>query len=108
MAIRYEWDVEEVSAAETERYEEGDVVDHNRQGSYADCVSFAAVPPPEGSKYVIVLVRDVVDKHTSLVDRAWAYMAEGKLPQHFEDAYGSCVSKVPTRFVREVAKVQAR
>lgn len=52
----------------------------------------------EGMTSRIVLVRDD-DK-----GRSWAYLEDGELPSHFEDAYGVKVAKVPGRFHEEVSK----
>lgn len=33
-------------------------------------------------------------------EREWAYLRDGKLPEHFENAFGNEGSKVPARFIR--------
>jgi len=98
MAVRYEWDVEETAAADTDDHEEGECFDHRFCESYKEVLAVAATTPPEGTAWRPVLVRD------DDAGRSWAYMENGKLPSHFEDAYGTPVAKVPKRFVDEVAR----
>lgn len=92
MRVFYEWDVESVDT------ETGDVTDHNHFDSYAEAVEFADGEPDDGEEYKVVLVRD--DDN----GRSWAYVEDGKLPGHFEDAYCRNVAKVPQKFVREVER----
>lgn len=88
----YEWDVETVEN------EYGDVVDHDQQPSYKSCIDTVNRFPCEvGHHYDIVLVRDVFASD-DLVDRSWAYMVNGKLPERFENG-----TQVPKRFHMEVA-----
>ena len=92
MTVYYEWDVEEVD-------QHGDIQDHNHSETYAEAKKFYAMPPGNpGMTSRIVLVRDD-DKC-----RAWAYMENGTLPEHFEDANGVEVAKVPKRFHDEVSR----
>jgi hypothetical protein len=100
MTVVYEWDVEEVTAVESDEHEEGEVLEHFHQTCYADALAFSRTQPAEGCKYELVLVRD--DDN----GRSWAYCNEdGTLPSHFEDAYNNETAKVPKRFVVEVARV---
>lgn len=96
--IVYEWDVEEVSALATDDYEKGEVIEHWHQSSFLDALKFSRTTPPEGSEYVIVLVRD--DDN----GRAWAYLEDGKLPDYALDAADNKCGKIPVRFHKEVAK----
>ena len=98
MTVVYEWDVETLAATDTVDHEKDEVIDHNHQASYSDALREAAMPAPEGFRFGIVLVRDDDD------GRAWAYVENGALPQHFADANGAEIHRVPVRFVREVTK----
>lgn len=89
MAISYEWDVETIGS-------HGDIIEHFFQDSYADCVEFAS---DAEEKTAIVLVRDVHESDGALVDRQWAYVESGKIPDEFSGG-----AKVPKRFRREVEK----
>jgi hypothetical protein len=91
MTVYYEWDVEEVDEHE-------DIQNHNHTDSFAKAKAINEIPCEEGMTSRIVLVRDD-DK-----GRSWAYLEDGELPSHFEDAYGVKVAKVPERFHEEVSK----
>lgn len=91
MTVYYEWDVEEVDVNE-------DIQHHNHTASYVEAKRIAETPDEIGMTSRIVLVRDD-DK-----GRAWAYMEDGKLPEHFEDAHGVEIAKVPKRFNAEVER----
>lgn len=97
MAVRYEWDVEVQTAAASDDYEEGEVIDHLFCKSFIGAMTTAAIDAGEDLKHVIVLVRDDDNQ------RSWAYLEDGKLPTHFEDAYQNQHGKVPQRFHAEVA-----
>lgn len=98
MTVRYEWDVEECAAKDSEDYEEGEIMEHWFQESYAGVVKQLTEAPAEGFRWDSVLVCDDGES------RSWAYMVDGKLPTHFEDAYQHPTRKVPQRFHDEVAK----
>lgn len=102
MTVHYEWDVEEVTAAESESFEAGEVIDHYHQTSYADCIAFIRSPVKSFAaldvEYHICVVRD--DDN----GRSWAYFHDGMLPDNFEDAYQVPVAKVPKRFHDEVSR----
>lgn len=104
MTVCYEWDVEEVTAAESESFEAGECIDHYHQTSYEDCLAFMRSPVKSFAdldvEYCICIVRDDDE------GRAWAYLENGKLPDNFEDAYQVPVAKVPKRFHEEVAKAR--
>jgi hypothetical protein len=97
MTIYYEWDVELIITADTADNEAGEVLDHFFCGSYELALTYTDSKIVEGFSYRIVLVRD--DDY-----RSWAYVAAGKLPTHFEDAYGNVCTKVPQRFINEFSK----
>jgi len=91
----YEWDVETVD-------EHGDIEDHNHSDEInRHCVDAAI---DETGRTRLVLVRDEFNKDDELIDRQWAYVVDGTLPEYFEDAYQRPMSKVPQRYHRELAE----
>lgn len=91
MTVYYEWDVEETEVVDGEV----EVVEHWFQTSYKASYIFKGDCP----EMSIVLVRD--DNN----GRSWAYIqANGELPEHFCNAWGVEVHKVPNRFHEEVRK----
>lgn len=98
MTVRYEWDVETVADGDSAENEDGEILDHNHCESYAEARRIADMEPEDGTRHVIVLVRDDDE------GRSWAYLDEdGKLPEYFEDAYNQPVRKVAKKFHEEVA-----
>ena len=88
----YEWDVEVCTDDEFE-----DIEDHLFQRDYAGCLKeLQQGATYDGTKKRIVLVRD--DEK----GRSWAYLEDGKLPEHFLDAYSNETAKVPKQFRDEV------
>lgn len=99
-SVGYEWDVEIVADGGSADHEDGEVLEHDHCGSYAEAKRKASEAPPEGCRFVIVLVRDDDNR------RAWAYVEGGKLPETFTDGLGHEYRTVPKRFVDEVAKAE--
>lgn len=99
--VIYEWDVEIVSAVDTPRLEEGEVIEHLHQTCYSDALALSRNEPDTGTRYVIVLVRD------DDIGRSWAYVDSDGLPSHFSDAEGHNVHKVPQRFFKEILSCNA-
>lgn len=100
--IRYEWDCEQVDR------ESEDVIDHEFGDTLEEVRGHAlrAERCNPGFRYDIVLCR--YDENDRYTDISWAYMREdGTLPDHFADAGGREVAKVPKRFHKEVGKVKA-
>ena len=97
-SVGYEWDIEIIADGGSEEHEDGEVLEHDHCGTYAEAKRKAAETPPEGCRYVIVLVRDDQNR------RAWAYLEGGKLPDTFTDGLGHEYRQVPKRFIDEVAK----
>jgi len=102
MPIRYEWDIETVSADEHE-----DVLDHDHRDKLADFGMEALIhainqdPEPGDNFTRLVLVRDRLDDG-GVVCRSWAYLTDdGEMPEQFLDAYQRPVAKVPKRYVEE-------
>lgn len=99
MSVEYEWDCETVAVGDSDKYEDGECIDHAHGASYAEVLAWSMRSPASlGERYAIVLVMDDDD------GRAWAYMKDGQLPDSFVDAYGHEVRKVPKRFHAEVAR----
>lgn len=92
----YEWDIE--------TWNDEEVVDHDHRDRLSEFGMEALILAINGDivngagDYTkLVLVRDS-DKD----GRAWAYLTEdGKMPEHFLDAYERPVCKVPKRFIEE-------
>lgn len=93
MTITYEWDCETVTDDEFE-----DVEDHYHSAKLADVLAYSKASPPTDCTHRVVLVRDDDDR------RSWAYLEDGVLPSHFDDADGRRWGKVPARFHAEVVK----
>lgn len=101
MAVVYEWDVESVSAVDSEQYELGEVIDHHHTETFAEARAQAATPPEQGQRHEIVLVRD------DDAGRSWAYLEPDEImPDHFHDAEGRAVARVPMRFVAEIERAR--
>jgi hypothetical protein len=97
-SVAYEWDVETRADGDTDKQEDGEVIDHDFCESFAEAKKKAAETPPEGCRFEIVLVCD------DDVGRSWAELENGLLPERFCDALGRERKQVPKRFVDEVAK----
>ena len=103
----YEWDVELVDR------EYGDILDHNHSDKFPGIPNMDDKPgAPYGLETGVVferlvLVKDVY-RQWDLVDRSWAYVEDGKLPEYFSDAWQREDSKVPKRFHVEFGKISRR
>ena len=84
--VNYEWDIEWVDR-------HGDIQDHNHRDKLEDHKPPRKVPDANGYTEDLVLVRDEWNEWEWLVDRQWAYVKEGILPEKFD-----CGAKVPKRF----------
>ena len=107
-AIEWEWDVEAIAITETEDNDVGDIIEHNFQESYLDCLKYIEQWPPEaGQSYSVVLVRSDYSWYGD--NREWAYCnPDGALPEYASDASGINCHKVPKRYAAEVTKVLAK
>lgn len=93
----YEWDMEMLD-------ENGDIDDHD----FSDkCPGI-----PDDPQYKLVLVRDTYEWPSNdpqrkcdpdLVDRLWAYVENGNLPEYFSGCDYSTDVRVPIKFHRELA-----
>lgn len=100
MPTYYEWTVELI-----QDYRDGcnDIVDSNHFDTYTDAKRYADSLTIPYSHYIDIGVeRRGYDADGDLVNTAWAYIADGVLPESFEDAYGRTVAKVPARFHKEL------
>lgn len=99
MKAFYEWDVETLSVVSNGMYEKGDVVDHDFNDSYAQCMKLITTRKDEDdTERVITLVRDGKD------GRSWATVSGGRLPTMFKDAYDRPRHPVPARYRAEVER----
>ena len=88
--VRWEWDIETSDA-------DGDIEDHHHADRLRD------LPKLKNPREVLVLVCDDWSSHD--LDRSWAYVTDGKLPEKTEDADGRPVRRVPKSFHRELERV---
>jgi hypothetical protein len=88
MDTSYEWDWEEVDT-------HGDILDHN----FSDKLKSQPEPDNALTHYELVLVYNRGDDVEGIVDRSWAYVQDGKLPETFQNGI-----KVPKRFHEEIRK----
>jgi len=88
--VSYEWDYETVD-------EDGDIIDHNHSESLSRY--------GESDKTdTLVLIRELGNDRDGMIDRTWAYVKDGKMPEYFTDSAGVVGAKVPERFHKELAK----
>ena len=90
--VSYEWVIETVDT------ESEDILDVNHTNTYSEALTDAAGRPDKGCFYRIGLVRDDDD------GRSWAYVEDGVLPSHFEDAMNCPVAKVPQKIRKQFDK----
>ncbi len=93
--VRYEWVIEILELEDDPEYGP-QIVEVNHADTYADALKFARDIP----RYHIGLVRDEGNDVEGLVDRAWAYMEDGKLPERFTEGLRSY--EVQKKFHKEV------
>ena len=55
----------------------------------------------------IGLVRDFHPKRGRFIRRSWAYLVNGRLPEHFSESDGRPDTKVPAKYHRELAAALA-
>ena len=99
--ITYEWDVEEVDLHE-------DIVDHHHCDDLKPLLDhFGSAITTRTGTFRLVLVRDVGNDVDGLIDRHWAYVRNGELPQFFSDGLTDVRHRVPARFHRELIRAEA-
>lgn len=100
MAIFYEWLVEELVEVD------GDIQDVNHHSDARSMLVEVKGLEAEAKPVSYGIVRDRFNAYGDLECRSWAYVVDGELPTHFEDAGGAEVAKVPAKFVREFSKAK--
>jgi hypothetical protein len=96
MKVTYEWCIETYDEHE-------DIVDHHHSDvlNYSVSDLFRA----DGYKTRLVLIRDEGDEDVGVVNRYWAYVENGELPEYFTEEWGVPINvKVPQRFHKELEK----
>jgi hypothetical protein len=98
--VYYEWCIEYV-----DQY--GDIQDNNhsdtldyREDDLKEALAGGGVEGKDHSE--LVLIRNISNEHEGVVDRSWAYVKKGSLPEFFSQANDSDGEKVPQRFHREL------
>ncbi len=95
--VSYEWDIETVDA-------HGDIQDHHHADKLIELTRLWNDGPDVETTRRIVLVRDVICEIDGLIDRTWAYVEDGVLPEYFADSLGEEATKVPKRLHREFSR----
>ena len=96
--VTIEWLVEELDS-------NGDIY------NVIHCDTYAAATKAAGwsdSETDIGLVRDRGNKVDGLLDRQWAYLQDGKLPERFSDSGGNEGPLVPPRYHLEIQRSKWR
>jgi hypothetical protein len=95
--VSIEWLVEEIDR-------DGDIIDVHHLDSYAEALEHARFCRAERDvKTSIGLVRDRGNDVEGLVDRQWAYVDHGKLPERFDWGGGEDGGAiVPAKYHREI------
>jgi hypothetical protein len=98
MTITYEWIVETL---DTEPVDDPDIIEVDHFDLYKYAAEFSAAHQPSR----VALVREVGNDDEGLIERMWAYVRDGGLPEHFEFATDLVVElRVPKRFHDEIAR----
>ena len=92
--ITIEWLVEELDS-------NGDIYNVIHCNNYAHATKVAGWSDSETN---IGLVRNRGNKVDGLLDRQWAYLQDGALPERFSDSGGNAGPSVPHRFHFEVRR----
>lgn len=101
MTVVYEWCLE----TRTKIQSEDEIIDHHHD-SLPILLKMMSAELEDGHFYKLCLVRDKLDKYTSVDERTWAYVDGGVLPDSFEDAFERRATKVPNRYHEELAKAK--
>jgi len=91
-----EWDCELVD-------EHGDIQDHNHFDKLVDALAYQREHDGDGGAISIVLVRDTVCEFDGLIQRFWAYVENGVLPDVMYSADDS-ETNTPKRYLREAER----
>lgn len=88
--ITYEWCYETL--------EDGDIIDSDHEDKLHDFTEDRITD-------TLCLIRNLGNENEGLVDRSWAYVKDGKLPDCFSGVNGEYpYQKVPKRFKEELEK----
>lgn len=93
MGTRYEWVIETLDGPDTD--DDVEILDVNHADTYADAVRRAG--QEEHARVGLVRDRDTFDG----IERAWAYVEDGRLPEWLEEAGGRQVVKVPVAYRKQ-------
>jgi hypothetical protein len=102
----YEWIVEQID-------EHDDIIDTNSHDSYEDAMSERLDVAHGAVRMDVGICRDVGNNEQGVVDRVWAYVRGGVLPEYFTDGteidgeVAEVSIKVPKRFHAEVSAYRA-
>lgn len=91
--VTWEWAVE--------TYINGDVegdIDTLHENNLADALNDF---DPDDTNQRLVLICDIGNDYEGLVERGWAYVTDGILPESAVDSYDRYVRKVPAKIRRE-------
>ena len=92
--VRYEWIVEEVD-------QHDDIIDTFAWYTPQEMIAAIKHPIADGLHYEFGVVRDSISNDGELIDRQWAYVENGKLPDEFDGG-----SKVPKNISNAFYKAQ--
>lgn len=98
--IIYEWLVEQVN-------KDGDIVDTYHFSTPEEMIKELSNKLDDGLHYEYGIVRDKIDKFTSLEKREWAYIEDGVLPDEFDDGTGYG-AKMPQKLKDQWIKASVR
>lgn len=90
----YEWVLEEL-----DEYDDVNNVIHPDKSDLPECLTLSKQP-----NYDLALVRDRFNMYGEHI-RGWAYVKDGRLPEHFSDASGNNVGKVPPQFRKFIENI---
>lgn len=100
MSVDYEWCIEE--------WKDEEIIEHTHAQRISDISRY--IPQVDGVNLRLVLIRDSLDKHGSLLEREWAYVAKTDkglcLPHDFFYGDDRLGVKVPEKFHVEIARIQ--
>ena len=97
--VAYEWDIEQWERDECASHDHSETL----IGEHAVLARAGGVDRDEdsGDSLQLVLVRDTYTEAEGVLDREWAYIVDGVLPEYFSDAYGKRGARVPRKLRRE-------
>ncbi|MGL4353143.1 MAG: hypothetical protein ACRCTP_04300 [Aeromonas popoffii] len=104
MTVEYEWCLEARARGENE--DEDEILDLHHD-KLPQLLKMMGEPNLEEGQFCeLCLVRNKLDQSGSLIDRTWAYLEGGELPEFFEDAFNLEATKVPKQYHEELANAK--